>query len=190
MRNPWTVGSALLVIGLAICISSFIPVTHLEPYERETQQQVETVQQDGTVTAWYDYYSNTFTFAAGDVVMIKAQSQDGTLSCAVKDISGNQVGGQGDVPDIDLNITIPSNGMYTVTVSRYRTSIYVLFLTQASAYVYIKTRITQIGWVQDYQNVTIYPYKDIWPLGATIMILGIGVCTVIFARNKNTKGTD
>jgi hypothetical protein len=184
LRNPWVVGVVLLAIGLAICILSFIPVTHLVPYERETQEQVETVQQDGTVRAWYDYYSNSFTFAAGDVVTIKAQSQDGTLYCAVTDILGNQIGGQSGVSDINLNVTIPLNGMYTVTVGRYRTSSEVIFLTEASAYVYVKTRITQMGWVQDYQNVTTYPYRDIWPLGVTIMVLGVGICTVVFARNS------
>jgi len=185
LRNPWVVGVVLLVIGLAICMISFIPVAQLEPYVTETQQQVEEVQQDGMVTAWYVFYSQSFTFAAGDVVMIKAQSQDGPLYCEVTDILGNQVGGQYDVPDINLNVTIPSNGMYTVTVGRYRASSEVLFLTEASAYVFVKTRITQEGLVQDYRSLSTYPYRDTWPLGITVLVLGVGVCAVILARNSS-----
>lgn len=186
MKSIWYASGILLVIGIAVCLVSFAPVNKLVPYTREVQHPVNEVQQDGTVKSLLTFYSHGFTLSAGDKVKIKAQAQDCSLEVEVKDIMGNNVEQQSDVVSPNLEVSIPSYGWYGVYITRYRSSPYVIFLDKASAYVHVETESTQTSFVQDYQSLTTYPYRDLWMLGVAVMICGIGTAVVLIARKAVT----
>lgn len=189
MKNILLLSVVILCIGFGLSLFSFLPQTHLEPYNRTILQQVETVQKDGTISSWYTFYSEAFTCMPGDTISIHAQAQTSgeSLSVMVSDILGNTIEQRDDVKNVSITVTIPTNGLYTVTVNRYRYSPFVVFLAPAEAYIYVKTTITETHIVQDYQTVTTFPYKDLSTPGIVLMIAGIGIGVILIAQEKKYK---
>lgn len=175
-----------LCIGLALCAIYFFPRTVSEPYPELVSQRVDRVQEDGNVTALYTFYSQAFNCRAGDTIFIHAQalSSDESLSFVVSQTSGNTIEQRNNVRDGNLTVTIPTDGSYTVTIERYRHSVWVFFLEKADAYIYVKTSITETSLVQKYRDVVTYPYKDLLIPGVVLLIAGIGLGVLSIAEEK------
>jgi len=186
-NNILLLSVVVLGCGIVLSLFSYLPKTIQIPYLRTVQQPVETVQQDGVTSNFYTYYSKSFQCKVGDTIQIRSQSQTAgaTLSATVSELLGNTVMQQNDVSSIDTTVTIPEDGYYSVVIERYRTSAWVIFLTQTNAYVYVKTSITETKTVQDYRPVTTYPYKDLITPAIAIMVAGIGIGVVSIAKKKS-----
>jgi len=63
MKNSLLLSGILLSIGLGLSLFSFLPQPRRELYWKTTQQQVEKVQKDGTVSSWYTFYSQSLAAA-------------------------------------------------------------------------------------------------------------------------------
>jgi len=189
MKNILLLSGILLSIGLGATLFSFIPQPHREPYWRKTQQRVEKVQKDGTVSSWYTFYSQSFSCVAGDTISIRAQAQTSgeSLSIVVSQTLGSTIEQREDVTDINITVTIPTSGSYTVTINRYRYSPFVVWLAPAEAYIYVKTNITETKLEQGYRTVLTYPYKELLAPGVVLMIAGIGFGIFTIAQQKTSQ---
>lgn len=175
----------ILFIGVCVFAYSFFPATVSTPYTTWVNKTHDNVLKGGTVTAFYDYYIGYSSFNQGDQIAILASTQDGTLAAQVIDSStNNTITSKDNVANVNMDVTIPSSGYYEIKVSRYRTSIYVLFLTHATAYVNVTTYTTEQVPTQAYENVTTYPHKDLQIVGIGIMIAGIGVGVLTIGHDK------
>ena len=186
MRTILLVCMVTLSLGFAISLLSFLPQTRSEPYLRQTQQRVDKLQKDGTVSSWYTFYTQSFSCAPGDTISIRVQAQTSgeSLSVIVSQTLGNTIEQRDDVENLDITANIPSSGLYTVTVNRYRYSPFVIWLAPAEAYIYVKTAITETRLVEDYRTVTTFPFKDLLLPGIVIMIAGIGVGVISIAQRE------
>jgi len=180
MQRSSTYAGLILLLGFGLCLASFIPKheSHSEPYLKPVQS--EKVQQDGTVSAFYTYYQKCFTSHTGDKITVKASTSDANvyLTVSVNGPLGTTIKTEEKVKQANFTVTASEYGSYCVTVERWRESIYVLFLTETSAHIYVKTAITNI--LQDYRKVTTtkYPYKDLFLPGIAIMVGGIGLAVI------------
>ena len=116
---------------------------------------------------------------------MRAQAKDGSLSVLVsQSLTGDVIEQRDDATDVNINVTIPANGPYTVTINRYRYSPFVIFLAPADAYIFVKTAITETRFIQDYRTVTTYPYKELLIPGIAIIIASIGFGIISIAQQS------
>jgi hypothetical protein len=190
VKSLWALSAIILFIGICVLAYSYFPETVSEPYTTWVTQSHDNVLKDGTVSAWYDYFIGDTNFNQGDQVFIVASTSDGTLTAQVYDVYANEViQSQDNVANINLNVTIPSSSYYEIKVSRYRSSIYVLFTLPATANVHVATHTTEQVPTTAYRDVTIYPHKDLVIVGIAIMVAGIGVGVLTIAQDKKRNET-
>jgi hypothetical protein len=162
---------------------SSVPKTVKEPYINWVTQPKDEVLQDGTVSALSIFYSETHQFESGDKISITASIDEGTLSVDIYDMwAFKEIAAQENVQSVDLDVTIPSNSFYEITVKRYKSSVFVIYTEKTNANVKITTRTTEQALVQAYRDVTTYPYKNLETCGIAVMVAGIGVGVLSIAQ--------
>jgi len=190
MKNPWLVGAGcLLALGFGLCLLSFVPQTHREPYIKQVQQYVGTVRQDGNVSALRTFYNKWFTLTPNDKILIRSHAEGETLLVHVYEggvLLGHIVEDRDNVANVDLEFTVPQYDMYTIIIERWSPP-YHIFSTPATAYVYVKTTTLETVNVQAYRNVITYPYKELLVPSIVPMIAGIGIGVITIAWNIGKK---
>lgn len=186
MKNPWLIGAGcLLALGFGMCLLSFVPQSRLEPYLKQVQQYVGRVRQDGNVSAIRTFYDKWFFLNPNDKILIHAHIEEESLSVTVSGSNGwgwEKVEQRENVTNVDLEVTASQFLMYSINIERWSPP-YHIFLTPATAYVYVKTSTLETVTVQDYRNVTTYPYRDLLIPSIVPMTAGIGVGVIVIAWN-------
>jgi hypothetical protein len=199
LRTLWVLSAVLLCIGFCIFLYSSVPQTVHEPYTVWTDKTTDYLLKNGVGTATSPFYSTYFdgiyNFTAGDTVSITASPTDGRtlLSAKVSRYFGVEVyKSQDNTTAISMDYTIPFSGRFEITVSRYKTSDFEFFSTETSANVRATARMTEKVQVQQYRDVTTYPYKSYETAGIVVMLAGIGcgVLSVTQHKVKNQSSDD
>jgi hypothetical protein len=150
-----------------------------------TTQTKNNVVQDGEISALSSFYSKNFQLGAGDKISITATINEGTLSANVLDMwTFKEIASQSNVQNVNLDVTVPSDGYYQINVKRYKESVFVIYLEETTASVKVSTITTEQVFVQDYRSVTTYPYKNFETAGIAVMLAGIGAGVLSVAQNK------
>lgn len=185
MKSLWVLSAFLIVIGFCIFLYSSVPKTVQEPYMKLTTQTKNNVVQDGEISALSSFYSKNFQLGAGDKISITATINEGTLSANVLDMwTFKEIASQSNVQNVNLDVTVPSDGYYQINVKRYKESVFVIYLEETTASVKVSTITTEQVFVQDYRSVTTYPYKNFETAGIAVMLAGIGAGVLSVAQNK------
>jgi hypothetical protein len=185
LKSLWVLSAFLIVIGFCIFLYSSVPKTVQEPYMKLTTQTKNNVVQDGEISALSSFYSKNFQLGAGDKISITATINEGTLSANVLDMwTFKEIASQSNVQNVNLDVTVPSDGYYQINVKRYKESVFVIYLEETTASVKVSTITTEQVFVQDYRSVTTYPYKNFETAGIAVMLAGIGAGVLSVAQNK------
>ena len=95
-----------------------------------------------------------------------------------------EIASQSNVQNVNLDVTVPSDGYYQINVKRYKESVFVIYLEETTASVKVSTITTEQVFLQDYRSVTTYPYKNFETAGIAVMLAGIGAGVLSVAQNK------
>ena len=186
MKNLWTLSAILLLIGFCVFVYSSVPQTVKQPYTKWDTQTKDNVLEDGTISSTSIFFSKSYSFKSGDKILITASIDEGTLSVRVYEAwTSNEIAFRDDVQSVNLDVTIPNDGYYTISVNRYKRSVGIIYLTKVNADVRVTTRTTEQALVQTYRDTTTYPNKNFESAGIVLLLTGIGVGVLSFQKKDH-----
>jgi hypothetical protein len=181
----------MFLLGVGLSTFSQQPITIKIPYEDYISQKVSSTLVEDQLSSTGVYYFRNLSLVKGDVISIYASISEGTLSATVNSTTGFIVDShdgyildsQDNVKTVDLRVIIPSEGKYSVEVSRYRPSVDVVYLTKVNADVSVKLEtIKQVKVIRFIDDVQ-YPNKIYEAYGCGVAILsGFFSFSLIIAR--------
>lgn len=189
MKSLWILSALLIIIGFCVFLYSYAPQTAQEPYLRVVTQTKDNVLVDETISAKYTFCFKSYLFKEGDKISIIASIDEGTLSVSVDEVWSGEIISKEDVQSVNLDVAIQKDSTYTITVERYRTSIFVLYSNATNANVKIAQRTTEQAFATAYRDVITYPYKGYQTAGFAVMVAGIGCGVLSVAQNKNKNNS-
>jgi hypothetical protein len=192
--SAFVIISCLLIItGIGCYLASLVPVAvhNQVPYTGYKTQTINNVLADGSVSSLMTYFNDYASLNQGDIINIQSSTTDPdvTLTASVGEFLASDIQKQENVTSINLSVTVPKSGYYEISVSRYRHSVFVIFLERTNATVKVTTQTTEQVPVTLYHDVavTTYPYKDYQTYGIPLLLAGIGVAVLAVAQNITSK---
>ncbi len=183
MKSIWVLSAALLLLGVSIFVYSAIPQIIQEPYLKTVTQNKDTVLLEDTISEQYSFVYKNFFFKQGDNISIIATIDEGTLGANVYEVySGFSIVKRENSTNINLEVTIPRDGLYHIGIGRYRPSLNVFYSEATNANVEIVQRTTEQVLVTAYRDVTIYPNKGYETAGIVLVVAGIGAGVLSLAQ--------
>ena len=174
----------LLLLGVSIFVYSAIPQIIQEPYLKTVTQNKDTVLLEDTISAQYSFVYENFFFKQGDNISIIATIDEGTLGAHVYEVSsGFSIVKRENSTKVNLEVTVPRDGLYHISVGRFRPSLYVWYSEATNANVEIVQRTVEQVLVTAYRDVTIYPNKGYETAGIILVLAGIGAGVLSAAQN-------
>jgi len=188
LKSLWVLSAVLLLLGVSIFVYSLIPQIIQEPYLKTVTQNKDTVLLEDTISAQYSFVYKNFFFKQGDNISIIATIDEGTLGAHVYEVySGFSIVKRENSTNINLEVTVPRDGLYHIGVGRYRPSLSVFYSEATNANVEIVQRTTEQVLVTAYRDVTIYPNKVYETAGIVLVLAGIGAGVLSVAQNISGK---
>ena len=174
----------MFLVRIGLSVLSQQPVTVKIPYEAYVNQKVSSTLVEAQLSSTGIFYFQNLGLVKGDAISIHSSISEGTLSATVNSTTGfivdshdgYVVDSQDDVKTVDLRVTIPSEGKYSVELSRYRPSVEVVYFTKVNADVSIKLETIQMVKITKFIDDVQYPNKINEGYG-----YGIAVLSCIFA---------
>ncbi len=181
----------MFLIGIGLSVLSQQSVTVKIPYEAYVSQKVSSTLVEAQLSSTGIFYFQNLGLVKGDVISIHSSISEGTLSATVNSTTGfivdshdgYIVDSQDNIKTVDLRVTIPSEGKYSVEVSRYRPSVDVVYLNKVYADVSIMLETVQMVKIFKFIDDVQYPNKSIEGYGYGVVVLsGIFVASLFIAR--------